>query len=97
MNEKKLEKLRGDLAAMRRSPQKARDLEQVASRLGRKKHTRGKHPMWISERFDLPPLSIPHHGGKDLSVGTRNGILNLLEDDLLAWEEHLGSRNGEDS
>lgn len=74
---------------MRRSPQKARDLESVAERLGRKKENRGKEPTWMSAQFKLPALTIPNHKGRDLATGTRNSILNQLEDDLLAWEEWL--------
>lgn len=89
MNRRKLAKLRGEIAAMRRAIQTARDLERMASQLGRSAQDRGKHPMWISRHFDLPPLSIPHHGGRDLPVGTRNSILNQLEDDVSAWEEYF--------
>ena len=49
--------------------------------------------MWMSSEFDLPPLSIPHHGGKDFATATRNSILNQLEDDILAWEERLKERH----
>jgi len=42
------------------------------------------------------PLSIPHHGGRDLAPGTRNSILNVLEADVLAWEERLGPYGGEE-
>ena len=53
--------------------------------------------MWLSEEFpDLYVLSIPDHGGKDLSIGTRNSILNQLEDDILAWEEALPVEDNED-
>lgn len=95
MNGRKLAKLRGEAAQMRRSPQKARDLESLAERLGRGKVKRGKEPMWESTEFSLPPIAIPHHGGRDLSPGVRNNILNCLEDDLLAWEDWL-DENGQD-
>lgn len=75
---------------MRRSPQKAAALESVARRLGRRRVKRGKEPMWQSIEFEsLFPLAIPHHGGKDLAPGTRNSILDQLEDDVLAWEERF--------
>jgi hypothetical protein len=46
--------------------------------------------MWESQEFpDLFPLAIPDHGGKDISPGTQRTILNLLEDDVLRWEEQL--------
>lgn len=97
MNQRKLEKLRGVLASMRRSPQKARDLEKVAEQLGRRKVKRGKEPVWESSQFaELFPLAIPHHGGRDLAPGTRNSILTQLDDDLLAWEELLKERDDGD-
>lgn len=89
MKRKKLSKLRGELAAMRQRVCRARDFEQMAKSLGRKLDDRGKHPMWISEEFDLPPLSIQHHGGKDIPKPTARYIIDQLEEDLLAWEEYL--------
>jgi hypothetical protein len=51
---------------------------------------RGREPMWESTEFEeLFVLSIPHHGGRDLAPGTRNSILDQLENDVLAWEERL--------
>jgi len=62
--------------------------------------------MWVSSEFPtLFPLSIPHHGGRDLAIGTQRSILDQLEDDVLAWEGKLeneelernsGSDMGED-
>jgi hypothetical protein len=89
MNRKKLNKLWREMASLRRSPQKAVDVENFARRLGRKKVQRGKEPTWESELGELSVLSIPHHGGRDLAPGTKNSILDQLEDDLLAWEERL--------
>jgi hypothetical protein len=76
------------MSELRRAPQKAIALERFAKKLGRVHGSpRGKEPTWINERFPgLRPLSIPRHGGKDLAVGTKNSILNQLEDDLNAWE-----------
>ena len=75
---------------MRRSPQKAGALEGIARRLGRRLVKRGKHPMWESTEFaGLFALSIPRHGDKDLATGTRNSILDQLEDDILTWDEKL--------
>ncbi len=90
---KKLGKIRRQLAAMRLSPQRARALERLARQLGRKPAKRGTDPMWESAQFSLFPLSIPHHGGRDLPVGTKNSILDQLEDDLLAWEEELSEED----
>jgi hypothetical protein len=79
-----------ELIQLRRSPQKPATLESLAGRLGRKLVKRGKEPMWENIEFDeLFPLSIPRHGGRDLSVGTQRSILDQLEDDVLAWEVRL--------
>ncbi len=93
MHATKLGKIRSRLAAMRLSPQRARALESLAGQLGRRSVKRGKEPMWESAEFSLFPLSIPHHGGRDLPVGTKNSILDQLEDDLLAWEEELSEED----
>ncbi len=88
MDDRKLGKLRGEVEALRRAPQKASALERIAKKLGRELVKRGKEPMWENKEFDeLRSLAIPHHGGKDLPPGTRNSILNQLEDDILAWEK----------
>jgi hypothetical protein len=73
----------------RRSSRGAAALEFLAKQLGRKLGKRGKHPMWESTEFDLYPLSIPRHGGRDLAIGTKRSILDQLEDDVLAWEQRL--------
>ena len=90
MNHKQIARIRTKLASMRLAPQKARDLEGVAKKLGRTKVNRGKEPVWVNPDLGVFPLSIPHHGGEDLQIGTKNNILNSLEDDLLAWEDRLG-------
>jgi hypothetical protein len=98
MNRRKLDKLKRELAQCRRGSRKAADLEGLATRLGRKKWSgkRGKEPIWVSAEFDdLHPLSIPHHGGRDLAIGTQRSIIDQLEDDVLAWEEMLGDEFGE--
>jgi hypothetical protein len=109
MNRKNLNKVRRELAQLRRSPQKAATRESLAGRLGRKLVKRGKEPMWENTEFgELFVLSIPRHGGRDLSQGVQKSILDQLEDDVLAWEERLGDdeddkeaenegRNGEDT
>ncbi|MBC7767615.1 MAG: hypothetical protein H7124_02405 [Phycisphaerales bacterium] len=97
MNGSKLAKLRREHATMRRSPQRARDLEGLAKRLGRKQVKRGKEPVWESEFFvELFPLSIPHHGGKDLKNPTKNQILDSLEDDLDAWDDWIRENDNGD-
>lgn len=91
MNRRKLDKLKRELEQLRRSPQKAIALQSLAKRLGRKRVKRGKEPMWESHEFaQLYPLSIPDHGGRDLATGTKNSILDQLEEDILCWEERIG-------
>ena len=60
--------------------------------LGRRQDRRGKE----HDELSVYPLSIPHHGGRDLAPGTRNSILNVLEADVLAWEERLGPDDAEE-
>ena len=64
-------------------------MEKLARMLGRTQDKRGKEPTWVHNELPVYPLSIPHHGGRDLAPGTRNSILDVLEDDVLAWEERL--------
>ncbi len=98
MNRRKLGKLRKELEQMRRSPQNAAALQSLASRLERKLNTtRGKHPNWVSHFDHLYPVSIPDHGGRDIPPGTKNQILNALEDDILAWDEGLPNELEEDT
>jgi hypothetical protein len=87
MDRKKLDKISRALAQLRRSPQNARSMENLAKRLGRKRVKRGKEPVWESQVFaQLYPLAIPKHGGRDLAPGTKNNILDQLESDVFAWE-----------
>lgn len=91
MNRKTLNKLWREIKALRGTSIKAIAIQRVAKKLGRQKVKRGKEPTWESVEFPfLRPLTIPNHGGKDLSPGVKNSVLNQLEDDLLAWEERLG-------
>jgi hypothetical protein len=90
MDRKSLAKLRRDLQALRHSQPKSAHLQRLARRLGRRKEDRGKHPIYASEAFPhLRPLSIPDHKGRDLPPGTKNSILNQLEEDLDAWDTAL--------
>jgi hypothetical protein len=87
MDRKKLERISRQLGSLRRSQPKAKELQSLAGQLGRKSVNRGKEPMYESEAFPhLRPLSIPNHKGRDLPTGTKNSILNQLEEDLDAWE-----------
>ena len=91
MDRRKLEKLRDELEAMRRSSIRAADVESLASKLGRRKVSKkGKEPRWDQiELTGLYPLTIPHHGGKDFRPGTKKSLLDQLEGDIEAWEAYL--------
>jgi hypothetical protein len=81
---RKLEKIKKEVDQLRRRGGRmtARHLEQLAIRLGRKRHPRGKEPTYFSTILtDLPPLSIPGHGG-DLKPGTAKSILDQLDEDI---------------
>jgi hypothetical protein len=95
MNRRTLDRITRLLINARRSQQKARDLERLARMLGRKQDKRGKEPTWVHDELPVYPLSIPHHGGRDLAPGTRNSILNVLDGDVIAWEERLGPEDEE--
>jgi hypothetical protein len=92
MNRKKLDKLRRTIEGLRRQSPKALEVQKIAKQLGRKKVKRGKEPVWESLEFNhLRPLSIPDHGGRDLTPGVLHSILNQLEDDLTSWDERISS------
>jgi hypothetical protein len=91
MDRKKLDKCQRELEALRRGQQKARKLQALAKKLGRKKVKRGKEPTWESDLPGCYPLSIPDHGGKDIPPGTCNSILDQLEGDIIAHETTLSS------
>jgi hypothetical protein len=94
MNRKRLSKLRRVLEGLRRQSPKALEIQKVAKQLGRKKVKRGKEPVWESLEFQsLRPLSIPDHGGRDLSPGVLHSIVNQLEDDLNSWDERLAEQD----
>lgn len=97
MDRKKLINLRDQLEGYRHTQPKARELHALAKALGRSEVDRGKEPTFKSDAFPslLRPVSIPNHKGRDMSVGTKNNILNQLEDDLIAWEEFLDQRERE--
>src|SRR5688572_1438878 len=62
MDRKRLTKLRRDLEALRGSQPKAKVLQSLAKKFGRKPVKRGKEPMYESVPFPhLRPLSIPNH------------------------------------
>jgi hypothetical protein len=55
--------------------------------------------MWESEAFpDLYPLAIPDHGGgRDVSPGVQRTLLDLMDEDVLRWEEVLQEREDDDN
>lgn len=98
MTRNKLAKIKQDLAALRRAQAKASDIQSLAKRLGRKKKNRGKEPTYESEVLPhLYPLTIPHHGGKDLAPGTKRSILDRIEEDVFAWELKLDEDDSEEN
>lgn len=98
MTPRKLAKLKIELEGLRASPQKAAALQSLAKRLGRTLNTnRGKHPIWESAFGHLYPLPIPDHGGKDIPTGTKNRILDQLEEDIAAWDETLPEESENDT
>jgi hypothetical protein len=96
MNLKQLRIIRRDLEQIRANPvgRRSRELEGLATKLGREQFPRGKEPTWIRKRDPAlsPPLSIPNHG-KDLSTGTCRSIANALLDDCDEWEQFI-QQNG---
>jgi hypothetical protein len=100
MSPKQLEKIKLELARLRRSPQgiKSSTLVGIAGRLGRVRSHRGKEPTYLrTEHPNLaPPLSIPSHG-KDLKTGTARSIIDQLLSDVDEWELYLleNSRDAE--
>jgi hypothetical protein len=87
MNTKKIQKVRHQIARYRRlGGVRGRMLERLAIQLGRKRHKRGKEPIWVSDILpSARPLSIPSHPG-DLNRFTARTILDVLESDLEAIE-----------
>ena len=86
MNRKALDKLRAEFDAMRDTPQRGSDVANLAERLGRKRVKRGREPTWESD-FEIPVLTIPMHGSKNLKRGTQKNIFIQLEDDFIEWEQ----------
>jgi hypothetical protein len=89
MNREKLEKIRKRVEELRKKGGIGySELESLARALGRVPSKRGKHQTWVNQIFDdLRPLSIPHHGSKDLNRITAKSILDQLELDIEKFEE----------
>lgn len=91
MDYKKLTKLQTEIEELRnRRGIKPRELESLAQALGRKRHSRGSEPNWVSAVFpELRPVSIPHHGGRDINRFTAQSILDQLELDVERHQAEL--------
>lgn len=97
MNRRRLENLRRKVEACRRAQPKAEALQTLAKALGRKEANRGKEPTFVNTAFPmLRPLSIPKHKGRDLPTGTKNSILDQMDEDLIAWDERLAEQERAD-
>jgi hypothetical protein len=91
MTKKKLSKLRRALKQLRAGKYNIRpsDLVSFAGKVGRRLDgSRGKEPTYVSTAFpNLNPLSIPGH--PKINPFTADNIMDILEIDLDAWEDHL--------
>ena len=89
MNREKLDKIRKLVEEFRKKGGiRSSELESLARALGRVPSKRGKHRTWVNQTFpDFRPLSIPHHGSKDLNRITANNILDQFELDMDKFEE----------
>jgi len=88
-------KLRQELASLRKKGGlESREVEDFARALGRRRHSRGKEPAWVSDVPGLRPVSIPDHPG-DLNRFTARGILNQLEEDLEMLDDDVTSESVE--
>lgn len=99
MDQAKLKRILAELERLRErgcKGVKSRELENLATSLGRQQHKRGKEPTWVHETLDRMPISIPNHGGKDLNRFTARNIINSLEADVEAWEERIKAEEHED-
>jgi len=96
MNPRKLRRCEQRLAKLRRSVPSAKQLEGLATSLGRKRVKRGKEPTWESMAFsNLRPVSIPRHSS--LSRFTVGNILSQLEEDIFRYKEMLESGGQDDA
>jgi hypothetical protein len=90
LNARQLSKITEEMKALRRSGGVSyRELEQVASQLGRSvRATEGSHGQWTSIFPGLRPVTILRHRG-DTSRWTKNAILDALMEDVEMWEVKL--------
>jgi hypothetical protein len=91
MDRKDLDRLWTELAAARRSPRTASELEALAKMCGRRVRAGGNHPVWVTDHFPHRPLPIARHGGnKPIPPYAKKVIIESLEADAMAWEDSLG-------
>jgi hypothetical protein len=90
---KRLARLRARIESLRgRGAVPSRELERVARALGRRRHSRGSEPTWVSDLLpNARPLSIPHHS-RDLNRFTARCVLDQLEADVDELENRLGDQ-----
>ena len=91
MDEKKLRRLRRELAVLRNgvANMPSRKLERFAGKLGRHPSKTGKEHTWVSHVLPQSrPISIPHHS-RPLNKYTADNILDLFEKDLFDIERLL--------
>jgi hypothetical protein len=66
-----------------------RELESVAKQLGRtRRGGASSHGQWVSRFPNLRLVTISRHKG-DMTKGTKNAIINALEDDVVSWEVEI--------
>jgi hypothetical protein len=95
MNVRQLREISEELQRLRtRGGVGYRELETVASRLGRIRRggESGSHGQWVSRFPTLRPVTIARHSG-DMKRGTKNAILNALEDDVILWEPEIAEQD----
>jgi hypothetical protein len=88
VNGKKLERIVGKIDALRgRGGVNATEIWPILTALGRKQ----KGKVWKSIPFpNLYPITVHDHP-KDLNRYTKDGILDDMEKDVMAWESALGA------
>jgi hypothetical protein len=91
MDINKLRKIQQTLNSYRgRGGIKPAELEHIAKELGRERSNRGSEPTFINLQFpSLHPLSIPHHGARDLNKYTAKNILDQLQHYIDEWQNFI--------
>lgn len=88
MDQRRIRKLRGEIAALRDRGNsiRAAELKKLAEAIGRKANKRGKHLTFIGGPAGTFPISIPDHPGA-MKRFTAGNILDQLEADLDAMKK----------